>query len=70
MRPAGSNRGSGWTILPALLMLSALLSDLHAAERHLSESIYDTGHLKPIDSVLKVAPGDLAPARVGRIPRA
>ncbi|MCG6931183.1 MAG: redoxin domain-containing protein [Desulfofustis sp.] len=61
MRPAVSNRGSGWTILLALFILSALPFDLHAAERHLSESIYDTGHLKPIDSVLKVAPGDIAP---------
>ncbi len=61
MRPAISNRGSGWTILLAFVILSALLSDLHAAELHLSESIYDTGHLKPIDSVLKVAPGDIAP---------
>ena len=61
MRPAVSNRGSGWTILLALFILSALPFDVHAAERHLSESIYDTGHLKPIDSVLKVAPGDIAP---------
>jgi peroxiredoxin len=61
MRPADSNRGSGWTILLALFILSALPFDVHAAERHLSESIYDTGHLKPIDSVLKVAPGDIAP---------
>ena len=50
-----------WISMLAALLVVEGLTGASAAEPSLRDSIYDTGHLKPIDSVLKVAPGDIAP---------
>lgn len=47
--------------LAALFLLFFMYGQVSGAESSLRDSIYDMGPLKPIDSVLKVAPGEPAP---------
>ena len=47
--------------LAALFLLFIMYGQVSGAENSLRDSIYDMGPLKPIDSVLKVAPGEPAP---------
>jgi peroxiredoxin (alkyl hydroperoxide reductase subunit C) len=47
--------------LAALFLLFFMYGQVSGAENSLRDSIYDMGPLKPIDSVLKVAPGEPAP---------
>jgi peroxiredoxin (alkyl hydroperoxide reductase subunit C) len=47
--------------LAAFFLLFIMYGQLSGAENSLRDSIYDMGPLKPIDSVLKVAPGEPAP---------
>ena len=47
--------------LSVVLLLLSLLGEAAGVESSLRHSIYDVGQLKPIDSTLKVAPGQAAP---------
>ena len=47
--------------LAAFFLLFIMYGQVSGAENSLRDSIYDMGPLKPIDSVLKVAPGEPAP---------
>lgn len=47
--------------LTAALLLLLFFGNAAAVENGLRDSLYDTGQLKPVDSTLKVAPGQAAP---------
>jgi peroxiredoxin (alkyl hydroperoxide reductase subunit C) len=47
--------------LTGLILLILFYGQAAGAEKSLRDSIYDVGPLEPIDSVLKVAPGEPAP---------
>jgi peroxiredoxin len=49
------------SFITGCITLLLLAPGIGAQERSLSENIYNPGHLKPIDSLLKVKPGDPAP---------
>jgi peroxiredoxin (alkyl hydroperoxide reductase subunit C) len=47
--------------LTVVLLLLLFLGNAAAVENGLKDALYDTGQLKPVDSTLKVAPGQAAP---------
>lgn len=47
--------------LTAVLLLLLFFGNAAAVENGLRDALYDTGQLKPVDSTLKVAPGQAAP---------
>ncbi len=47
--------------LTVVLLLLLFLGNAAAVENGLRDALYDTGQLKPVDSTLKVAPGQAAP---------
>jgi peroxiredoxin len=47
--------------LTFVLLLLLFLGNAAAVENGLKDALYDTGQLKPVDSTLKVAPGQAAP---------
>ncbi len=47
--------------LTVALLLLLFFGNVAAVENGLRDSLYDTGQLKPVDSTLKVAPGQTAP---------
>ena len=53
--------GDGIALLTGLLLVFCFAGQAAGVEQSMRDSIYDTGHLTPIDSTLKVAPGDPAP---------
>lgn len=53
--------GNRVAFLAALFLLFFMYGQVSGAESSLRDSIYDMGPLKPIDSVLRVAPGEPAP---------
>jgi len=64
MRRTSDNPGLYRRILLGIspvLMVLLLCAAARSAEVSLKNSVFDVGHLKPIDSVLKVGPGDTAP---------
>ena len=55
------NIGERIVSLLGILLLLFWCGQVSGAENSLRDSIYDVGPLKPIDSELKVAPGEVAP---------
>ena len=55
------NIGDRRVSLLGILLLLFWCGQVSGAENSLRDSIYDVGPLKPIDSELKVAPGEVAP---------
>lgn len=53
-------KSKGWLLIAALFGITAAAPAL-GESLAFKEQIYDVGHLKPVDSVLKVAEGELAP---------
>ena len=53
--------GIGTAALAVMLLVLFLSGQAAGVDQSMRDSIYDTGHLTPIDSTLKVAPGDPAP---------
>ncbi len=47
--------------MTAVLLLLLFFGNAAAVENGLRDALYDTGQLKPVDSTLKVAPGQAAP---------